>query len=189
MCLAASWQVSCPPRAPRLPLACAALPAPLPAAGEAPSSPHHAAERGLRQHRSLRSRGSAVVTRQAVRGATLRDMSHPLPGPARQPPAAGAVSPLGSSGIGAGLLLPGARVGPGGLTAKSRWDAAAAEPFPPRWGRRAQPPRNSSGHPPGTAEAEPVSSSLQRGHPRSFANIPTGYDGLPRAPIHIWRGL
>lgn len=60
-------------------MACAALPAPLPAAGEAASSPQHAGER---QHST---RGAArAVTRQPTREATLRG---------RVSPAAWALSP------------------------------------------------------------------------------------------------
>lgn len=100
----------------------------------------------------LHSRGSRggdtparAVTRQPAREATLRDVSPLLPGPSRQRPVAGAVSPLGSSGIRASLLLPEALAGPGGLTAKSCSHAAAAEPLPPA--RREKGAASAQSHP------------------------------------------
>lgn len=188
MCLAAGRQVSsCALRAPRLPAGvCCSPRTPAPPRPDC-GAPYGGGSERPAPRRGARGCGSAgpfapgtarAVTRQPTRGPSLRGGVRPaLPGPFRQRPAAGAVSPpLGSSGIGA-------------RSSWCRWLAwvqAALHRNParrrllwvrlhPRRGRRAHPPRITSEAPPGTAEAEPGPSSLQRRRPggAGSGNIPT----------------
>lgn len=175
-CLAVSRQVSfCPLRSPRLPAGVCSSPR-----TSAPPCPGCGTRRWGGGERPAQRRGAGgcgnagpsapgaaqAVTRQPTRGPSLRGGVCPaLPGRFRQPSAAGAVSPLGSSGI-------------GDRSSWCRWHAwvqAALHRNParrlllwvclhPRQGRRAHhPPCIPSGAPPGTAEAEPGPGSLQRG--------------------------